>query len=102
MTPIYADGAINLVLPKGTIKNPSVTKLTMTVTLLGVADGTDNGVTDIFFSVVNGSVTLNEQVPFTVVDVPLRTPELDPGSLGNALALLVGGVVTLAGRRRRR
>ncbi len=33
---------------------------------------------------------------------PFQTPEIDPGSLGSAVTLLIGGMMILTGRRRSR
>ena len=32
---------------------------------------------------------------------PLATPEIDPGSIGSALTLLIGGAMVLTGRSRK-
>jgi hypothetical protein len=59
-------------------------------------------------NLINNFVTYNapsqstNTVPITVVVIDLNTPEIAPGPMAGAVALLVGGVLSLTDRRRRK
>jgi hypothetical protein len=52
----------------------------------------------LFFSIVG----MAQALPSTVSRIPLRAPEFPPGALAGGIAILVGGVLVLNERRRKK